>query len=77
MNRPRKEHMTNREVAELLGLDHSTISKYRNGTRTPSLDVMVRIHNVLSWPLDEQVTAVIEDVYAPYLEGQIAQYATR
>lgn len=77
MKRPRKEHMTNREVADLVGLTHSTISKYRSGTRTPSLDVMVKISGALDWPLEDQITAVLEDVYAPYLEGQIAQYATR
>jgi len=69
--------MTNREVGELVGLTHSTISKYRSGTRTPSLDVMVKISSALDWPLEQQITAVLEDVYAPYLEGYIAQHATR
>jgi transcriptional regulator with XRE-family HTH domain len=63
--------MTNQAVGELIGLSHSAVSRLRKGSRTPSLDAMLRIANALDWPLDEQITAKIEGVYAPYLEGQI------
>jgi transcriptional regulator with XRE-family HTH domain len=67
--------MTNKEVATLLNLDHSTISKYRNGTRSPSFHVMFEIEKHLGWPIDQQITAKIDDVYVSYLEGHIARLA--
>jgi transcriptional regulator with XRE-family HTH domain len=75
MNRPRKKHMTNQEVADLLFLTHSAVSRLRNGTRSPSLQTMVTVETALDWPLNEQITAKIEDTYATYLEGQIAKIA--
>lgn len=67
--------MTNQEVADMLQLTHSAVSRLRNGTRSPSLQTMVRVETALDWPLNEQITAKIEDTYAPYLEGQIARVA--
>ena len=67
--------MTNKEVATLLNLDHSTVSKYRNGTRSPSFHVMFEIEKHLDWPLENQIVALTEGVYAPYLEGRIARLA--
>lgn len=73
MNRPRKPHMTNQELATKLGLDHSTVSKYRNGTRTPSIETLIKVDQVLNWPIEEQITALVHEVYAPYLEERIAR----
>ena len=75
MERPRKPHMTNQELAVKLGLNHSTVSKYRNGTRTPSFPTMFVIEKILDWPLENQIVALTEGVYAPYLEGRIARLA--
>jgi len=36
---------------------------------------MVTVETALDWPLNEQITAKIEDTYATYLEGQIAKIA--
>jgi len=75
MERPRKPHMTNQDLATKLGLNHSTVSKYRNGTRTPSFSTMFEIEKALDWSLEQQIVALTEGVYAPYLEGHIARLA--
>lgn len=75
MERPRKPHMTNQDLATKLGLNHSTVSKYRSGQRTPSFTTMFVIEEALDWSLEHQILALMEGVYAPYLEGQIARLA--
>lgn len=75
MERPRKPNMTNRELAERLELTHSAVSRIRNGTRTPSLHTMLRIETAMDWSINQQITAKVEDVYAPYFEEQIARLA--
>lgn len=69
--------MTNQEVANLIGLSHSSVSRIRKGERSPSLGAMVRIDASLDWPIDQQVTAKIEGVYAAYFEGQIDRITSR
>lgn len=69
--------MTNQEVATLIGLSHSSVSRIRKGERSPSLEAMVRIDSTLNWPIDQQVTAKIEGVYAAYFEGQIDRLTSR
>lgn len=68
--------MTNQELATKLGLDQSTVSKYRNGSRTPSFHTMFEIERVLSWSITDQITALTEGTYAPYLEEHIAELTT-
>lgn len=67
--------MTNIEVGNLLDLTHSTVSKLRNGTRSPSIDTMLRVATAMHWPISEQLTAKIDDTYHIYLEHRIKDYA--
>lgn len=67
--------MTNQELATRLGLNHSTVSKYRNGTRTPSFPTMFEIEKVLEWPLENQILALTAGVYSHYLENRIGYVA--
>lgn len=50
----RRADVTNREVAEVLGVTHSMISRIRSGDRSPSLDLMTRIAFEFKWPLEDQ-----------------------
>lgn len=51
---PKRACVTNREVAELLGVTHSAISRIRSGDRMPSLDLMVEVSIKLNWAVEEQ-----------------------
>jgi transcriptional regulator with XRE-family HTH domain len=41
-------------MAERLEVSEATISRLASGERRPSIDVMIRIRDVLGWPLDNQ-----------------------
>lgn len=55
--------MTGAEAAERLGVSESTISRIRSGERRPSLDLMIGIAALFSWSMDEQATAIVDEVY--------------
>lgn len=44
----------NKDVAKLLGVSHSAVSKFRSGTICPSYATMLRIEQVYGWPWTEQ-----------------------
>lgn len=49
-----RANVTNKEIGEKLGLDHTTVSRYRSGERQPSLNVMLNIATELNWDLSLQ-----------------------
>lgn len=64
--------LTNRELGDLVGLTHSSISRIRSGTRIPSSDVMLQIERVFGWPIDEQIRA--RSKYAAEFERRVVAY---
>jgi transcriptional regulator with XRE-family HTH domain len=59
---------TNREVAERIGLTHSAVSRIRSGQRFPGIEVMGAIARVYGWPVNQQVDARVNGVYADLFE---------
>lgn len=54
---------TNAEVGLLIGLDHTSISRLRSGTRRPSLTVMSAMSDHFDWSLDDQALALRNGCY--------------
>lgn len=52
--------MSGADLATKLEVSAATISRIRSGDRRPSLDLILRIKDVLDWPVDEQATALAE-----------------
>lgn len=50
---------TNAEVAEKLGVSHSTVSRMRTGIRVGSPKVLQKIHETYDIPLDQVMTAAV------------------
>jgi transcriptional regulator with XRE-family HTH domain len=68
--------VSNQEIADLVGLDMSTVSRLRSGFRLPNIDTMTRIEKALSWPLTEQA-AVREtgaQKYATQFESHVERF---
>lgn len=55
--------MTQQEFAKRLGVTGASVSAYENGTRYPSLDIIVKIAKVLNITTDELLTGKREKVY--------------
>lgn len=49
--------MLNTQIAEKLGVDPVTLSRWLNGHRFPSKDMMLRIELELGWSITEQMEA--------------------
>lgn len=47
--RARRGAFTQRELAELVGVDHTSIARFESGKRLPSLDVIRKLAEVLSF----------------------------
>jgi transcriptional regulator with XRE-family HTH domain len=52
-----KTRLTNQEVAERLGLSHSTVSRIRRADRLTSVDVLQRISVEFDVPAEELMSA--------------------
>lgn len=50
---------TNAEVAERLGVSHSTVSRMRTGKRVGSPEVLMRIHQAYDIPLQDLMSAAV------------------
>lgn len=50
---------TNEDIGRELGLSHSAVSRMRAGTRTGSLDTLIKIAEVTAFSLEDVVTAAI------------------
>jgi hypothetical protein len=70
--------MTNVALGKLLGLDHSSVSRLRRGQRGCSVQVMLRLDEVLGWTVREQVNAFDAGTFGPDLESRLLEWtATR
>lgn len=70
------ERVTNTELGNLLGLSHVQVHRIRNATRQPSIEAMVRIEDVLGWPIKDQVKARTNREYATGFEAAVERYAS-
>lgn len=65
--------VTNERVGEDLGISHSMVSRIRSGDRTPSLTVMLKMHEEWDWPLPEQALARTLGKYAEEFEARLVK----
>lgn len=49
--------MLNYQIAEKLGVNPITLSRWRSGDRFPSRDMMLRIEDKLGWSVADQMAA--------------------
>lgn len=63
--------VTNVEVAAKLGVQHTTVSRWRSGDRTPSLEQMLKIAEVFDWGLEYQALSRKVDKYHEGLEARL------
>lgn len=68
--------ITNVQVAEDIGQDYTTVSRYRSGQRLPSLEVMLAIEKAYGWSVQSQAEASARgrDVYSIEFEKMLAHY---
>jgi len=67
--------MSNPEVAALLHLDFTFVSRLRTGQRQPSITTLAKVREIFGWSIDEQVDAILADDYHIQFESQIDTYA--
>lgn len=65
------EAVTNNEVANKIGLDHSMVSRIRGGKRNPSFETMASVERAYGWPLSEQSLSRQRGKYAEDFEAVI------
>lgn len=68
---------TNIEVAERIGLSHSSVSRIRSGDRLPSIDVMANIAESYGWDFTSQVHSRQAGTYADDFEAVISGAARK
>lgn len=69
----KKRRLTNPEFAEAVGVDFTHASKIRNGSRLPSLPVLVKIREVYGLDGNEALDAYAQgpEVFAGYLNSKV------
>lgn len=74
-----KAHISHQEIADVVGLDMSTVSRLRAGQRKPNIDTMQRVEQAFAWPLADQVKArdLGPDRYAQDFEAHVRRYFSR
>jgi transcriptional regulator with XRE-family HTH domain len=55
------------EVAEKIGVSHSTVSRYEDGLTSPSVPTLIRLREVFDTTLDYLLTGVLVDGKIPGL----------
>jgi transcriptional regulator with XRE-family HTH domain len=65
--------MNARELARALKVSEATVSRLASGHRQPSLDLMVRIKDVLKWKLDPQADALRAGTYGEVLTAKMGK----
>lgn len=63
---------TNTEIATLLGLTHSGVSRIRAGLRHPSFPTMAKIAEEFDWPISKQIDARMAGNYSAEFERYLA-----
>ena len=66
----------NGEIALLVGMSPSGISRIRNGGRTPNWDTMRKVAKAFGWPLEAQAVAVDKGVYSVQFEQVVSSAPT-
>jgi transcriptional regulator with XRE-family HTH domain len=56
-----KAGLSQTELADKLGVDKATISRYENGTRQPSVEMLYKISKVLHVSIDNLIKGVKEN----------------
>lgn len=64
--------ISNVEVAAKLGVQHTTVSRWRSGDRTPSLAQMLKIAEEFEWALELQALSWKLGVYNEGFEAALA-----
>ncbi len=64
----KERHVSQRELADMLGVQPSSVSRYVTGERSPDLDVLVQIANELKVSLNELLGADTVDPDVTILE---------
>lgn len=59
------------ELATAARISQATVSRLLSGDRGPSIRMMGRIRDVLSWPAEEQVRAIEKGQYAEQLNERL------
>jgi transcriptional regulator with XRE-family HTH domain len=68
--------ITNVQVAEDIGQDYTTVSRYRSGQRLPSLEVMLAIERAYGWTVQQQAVAAnaSREEYAVGFEAALSRH---
>lgn len=64
--------ITNKEVGEILKIDHTTVSRYRSGDRVPSLGIMLDIATEFNWDLTLQAISKKADAWHDGFEAALS-----
>lgn len=71
-----RSSMSNPQVADLLGVHYTYVSRLRSGRRLPSISTMAKIKELFDWDYESQVKAVLSDDFHVEFEKRLASYAT-
>lgn len=63
--------MNQTQLADLLALSASAVSRLCSGERRPSLDLMFIIHDRLAWPIEDQINEIRCGSYASMLRQKM------
>lgn len=63
-----RANVTNVEVAEKLGVQHTTVSRWRSGDRVPNRATMLKIADEFDFNVMAQMTSASQDAYDFELE---------
>ena len=75
----KNEQLTNEQIASMVGLTHSAISRLRSGDRQPSMATMFAVEAAFGWPATDQLqTRVLGTLaWAKKFETTIESFTTR
>lgn len=76
---PKEQHhrISNREVAECLGMSVSGVSRIRSGSRDPSPSKMLQISQSYGFSTDAQLRALATGTYAAEFNRVLAEFGAR
>lgn len=69
-------HITDRSIAERLGISVTFVNMLRRGKRTPGPTTMLAIERVFGWKMQDQVKAAEEGTYASGFAAAVAPEPT-
>lgn len=70
--------LTNEQVADLIGLTHSAVSRLRSGSRQPSMKTMFTVEAAFDWPAADQiqVIALSKTAWSEKFESVLNEFST-